>query len=76
MRSCLIATGLAREQGLAEEEVADCFYTALLMQWLTEMWPEARRGSDAVAVKAAITDASAQATDADREPEAPPPVLK
>ena len=51
-------------------------YTALLMQWLAEMWPDARRGSDAAAVKAAITDASAHATDADREPEAPPPVLK
>jgi pimeloyl-ACP methyl ester carboxylesterase len=31
MRSCLIATALAREQGLAEDEVADTFYTALLM---------------------------------------------
>jgi HD-GYP domain-containing protein (c-di-GMP phosphodiesterase class II) len=31
MRSCLIATSLARRQGLAEEEVADTFYTALLM---------------------------------------------
>jgi HD-GYP domain-containing protein (c-di-GMP phosphodiesterase class II) len=31
MRSCLIATGLARRQGLAEDEVADTFYTALLM---------------------------------------------
>jgi HD-GYP domain-containing protein (c-di-GMP phosphodiesterase class II) len=31
MRSCLIATALARQQGLAEDEVADCFYTALLM---------------------------------------------
>ena len=31
MRSCLIATGLARQQGLAEDEVADTFYTALLM---------------------------------------------
>jgi len=30
MRSCLIATALAREQGLAEDEVADTFYTALL----------------------------------------------
>jgi HD-GYP domain-containing protein (c-di-GMP phosphodiesterase class II) len=31
MRSCLIATALARQQGLAEDEVADTFYTALLM---------------------------------------------
>jgi HD-GYP domain-containing protein (c-di-GMP phosphodiesterase class II) len=31
MRSCLIGTALARERGLAEEVVADCFYTALLM---------------------------------------------
>lgn len=31
MRSCLIATALARRQGLAEGEVADTFYTALLM---------------------------------------------
>jgi HD-GYP domain-containing protein (c-di-GMP phosphodiesterase class II) len=31
MRSCLIGTALAREQGLAEDVVADCFYTALLM---------------------------------------------
>jgi HD-GYP domain-containing protein (c-di-GMP phosphodiesterase class II) len=31
MRSCLVATGLARELELAEEEVADTFYTALLM---------------------------------------------
>jgi HD-GYP domain-containing protein (c-di-GMP phosphodiesterase class II) len=31
MRSCLIATALARERGLAEEVVGDCFYTALLM---------------------------------------------
>jgi HD-GYP domain-containing protein (c-di-GMP phosphodiesterase class II) len=30
MRSCLIATALARQQGLAEDEVADTFYTALL----------------------------------------------
>jgi HD-GYP domain-containing protein (c-di-GMP phosphodiesterase class II) len=31
MRSCLIATGLARQLELAEAEVADTFYTALLM---------------------------------------------
>jgi HD-GYP domain-containing protein (c-di-GMP phosphodiesterase class II) len=31
MRSCLIATALARERGLAEDEVSDSFYTALLM---------------------------------------------
>ena len=31
MRSCLIGTALARDQGLAEDVVADCFYTALLM---------------------------------------------
>ncbi len=31
MRSCLIATALARRRGLAEEEVADTFYSALLM---------------------------------------------
>jgi HD-GYP domain-containing protein (c-di-GMP phosphodiesterase class II) len=31
MRSCLIATALARQQRLAEDEVADTFYTALLM---------------------------------------------
>jgi len=30
MRSCLIATALARRLGLAEAEVADVFYTALL----------------------------------------------
>jgi HD-GYP domain-containing protein (c-di-GMP phosphodiesterase class II) len=30
MRSCLIATSLAREQGLGEDVVADTFYTALL----------------------------------------------
>jgi HD-GYP domain-containing protein (c-di-GMP phosphodiesterase class II) len=30
MRSCLLATGLARTLGLAEEEVADSFYTSLL----------------------------------------------
>ena len=31
MRSCLIATMLARRQGLAEDEVGDTFYTALLV---------------------------------------------
>jgi hypothetical protein len=31
MRPSLIATSLARRQGLADEEVADTFYTALLM---------------------------------------------
>ena len=31
MRSCLIATELARRLGLPEEEVADAYYTALLM---------------------------------------------
>jgi HD-GYP domain-containing protein (c-di-GMP phosphodiesterase class II) len=31
MRSCLIGTALARDKGLAEDVVADCFYTALLM---------------------------------------------
>jgi hypothetical protein len=31
MRSCLIATALARRLGLAEQDVADTFYTALLM---------------------------------------------
>jgi hypothetical protein len=31
MRSCLIATGLARRHGLSEPEVSDAFYTALLM---------------------------------------------
>ncbi|MDQ2677019.1 MAG: LuxR C-terminal-related transcriptional regulator [Actinomycetota bacterium] len=31
MRSCLIATGLARRLGLPEAEVADTYYTALLM---------------------------------------------
>ena len=31
MRSCLIATALARRLGLAEPEVADAYYTALLM---------------------------------------------
>jgi hypothetical protein len=31
MRSCLIATALARQQGLAEDEVSDTFYTALLV---------------------------------------------
>ena len=31
MRSCLIATGLARNLGLPEDEVADAYYTALLM---------------------------------------------
>jgi HD-GYP domain-containing protein (c-di-GMP phosphodiesterase class II) len=31
MRCCLIATALARRQGLAEDEVADTFYTALLV---------------------------------------------
>ena len=30
MRSCLIATELARLRGLPEQEVADTFYTALL----------------------------------------------
>ena len=30
MRSCLIATALARRLGMDEEEVADTFYTALL----------------------------------------------
>src|SRR5918992_3843569 len=30
MRSCLLATGLARKLGLAEEEVADTFYASLL----------------------------------------------
>jgi HD-GYP domain-containing protein (c-di-GMP phosphodiesterase class II) len=30
MRSCLIATSLARQQGLGEDEVADTFYTTLL----------------------------------------------
>jgi HD-GYP domain-containing protein (c-di-GMP phosphodiesterase class II) len=31
MRSCLIATALARREGLAEDQVADTFYTALLV---------------------------------------------
>ena len=31
MRSCLIATALARRLELAEQDVADTFYTALLM---------------------------------------------
>ena len=31
MRSCLIGTALARERGLGEGAVSDCFYTALLM---------------------------------------------
>ena len=31
MRSCLIATAFARHQGLGEDEVADAFYTALLV---------------------------------------------
>ena len=31
MRSCLIGTALARRQGLAEDEVGETFYTALLM---------------------------------------------
>ena len=31
MRSCLVGTALARERGLDEAEVSDCFYTALLM---------------------------------------------
>ena len=31
MRSCLVGTALARQQGLEEAEVADCFYTSLLM---------------------------------------------
>jgi HD-GYP domain-containing protein (c-di-GMP phosphodiesterase class II) len=31
MRSCLIGTALAREWGLSEDVVGDCFYTALLM---------------------------------------------
>jgi len=30
MRSCLIATAIARQQGLTEDEVADTFNTALL----------------------------------------------
>src|SRR3712207_3062377 len=30
MRSCLIGTALAREMGLAEEEVSDAFYATLL----------------------------------------------
>src|SRR5688500_4101586 len=30
MRSCLLATGLARELGLSEDEVADTFYASLL----------------------------------------------
>jgi HD-GYP domain-containing protein (c-di-GMP phosphodiesterase class II) len=30
MRSCLLATGLARTRGLSEEEVADTFYASLL----------------------------------------------
>ena len=31
MRSCLIATALARRQGMAEDEAADVFYAALLV---------------------------------------------
>jgi len=31
MRSCLIGTGLAREVGVTEEEVADTFYASLLL---------------------------------------------
>lgn len=31
MRSCLIATALAREMGLAEDDVSDSFYTTLLL---------------------------------------------
>ena len=62
------------DHGLTTDDCQQA-YTALLMQWLAEMWPDARRGSDAAAVKAAISDASAQATAADRQPEAPPAVL-
>ena len=62
------------DHGLTSDECQQA-YTALLMQWLAEMWPDARRGSDAAAVKAAISDASAQSTAADREPETPPNVL-
>src|ERR671918_1342608 len=31
MRSCLIGTALARELGVSEDEVADTFYTSLLV---------------------------------------------
>lgn len=47
-------------------------YTSLLVQWLREMWPDARRGRDAAAVAEAISDATAQSTEKDREPESPP----
>lgn len=47
-------------------------YTTVLLQWLCEMWPDARRGSDTAAVAAAISDATAQADARDHEPEAPP----
>ena len=62
------------DHGLTSDDSQQA-YTALLMQWLAEMWPDARRGSDAAAVKAAISDASAQSTPADQQPEAPPNVL-
>ncbi len=31
MRSCLVATALARKMNLSDDDVRDCFYTALLM---------------------------------------------
>jgi dienelactone hydrolase len=57
------------DHGLTTNESQQA-YTALLLKWLADLWPDARRGSDAAAVKAAITDAAAQG--AVTEPEAPP----
>ncbi len=60
MRSCLIATALARRRGLPETEVSDAFYTALLMHVgcsalsheTAALWGDERR----VLLAAAATD--------------------
>ncbi len=70
-RSLTYRTLSGADHGLTTEANQHA-YTALLVQWLREMWPDARRGRDAAKVAEAISDAAAQSTEADREPEAPP----
>jgi dienelactone hydrolase len=73
-RSLTYRTLRGADHGLTTEANQHA-YTTVLVQWLNEMWPDARRGSDSAAVAEAISDAAAQSTAADREPEAPPKVV-
>jgi hypothetical protein len=46
-------------------------YTEVLMRWLGELWPDARKGSDKAAIAAAISDATERSAEKDHAPEAP-----